>query len=194
MERNPLPIRQLPYSRNEDNLIGTLKTFWDTEAIGIVGRGVDSMEEHTFLREVSFEKQECRYQVGLPWKTESLLQSNGYLACVRRLRQLHSYLKKNKQLLHDYDNVIMQQLEDGIIEVVPKEEDSMEGSYYLPYHEVIREDKKTATLCVVFDGSAKPNEDSPSINKCLEKKLSLVPNLFDTVTKFRSHSVGLLQI
>lgn len=146
MERNQLPISHSSYSRNEDNLIGTLKTFWDTEAIGIVGRDVGSMGEHTFLREVSFEKQECRYQVGLPWKTESLLQSNGYLACVRRLRQLQSHLKKNKQLLHDYDNVIKQQLEDGIIEVVSEEDDSIEGSYYSPRHGVIREDKETKKI------------------------------------------------
>ena len=91
-----------------------------------------------FLRVVSFEKQECRYQVGLPRKTESLLQSNGYLACIRRLRQLHSHLKTNKQLLHDYDNVIRQQLEEGIIEVVPEEDDSIEGSYYLPWLSLTR--------------------------------------------------------
>ena len=68
----------------------------------------------------------------------------------------------------------------------------MEGSYFLHHHGVIREDKETTKLHVVFDGSAKPNEDSPSINECLEKGPNLVPNLFDTVTKFRSHPVGIV--
>ena len=44
----------------------------------------------------------------------------------------------------------------------------------------------------MFDGSAKHDEDSPSINECLEKGPNLVPNLFDIVTKFRSHPVGIV--
>lgn len=31
-------------------------------------------------------------------------------------------------------------------------------SYYLPYHAVEKVDSTTTKLCVVFDGSAKPND------------------------------------
>ena len=86
VEPNEQPAIQLRYSSNNDNLISTLRTFWDTEAIGIVDRDVDSVKENTFLREVSFYKKYCRYQVGLPWKAESLPQSNRYSTCIRRLR------------------------------------------------------------------------------------------------------------
>ena len=192
LEPNEQSAIQSRYSSNNENLIDTLRTLRDTEAIGIVDRDVDSVKENSFLREVSFDKQDRRYRVGLPWKAESLPQSNGYSTCVRRPRQLHLHLKKDKQLLHDYDSVIKLQLENGIIEAVPEEDDSLEGSYYLPHHGVIREDKETTKLRVVFDGSAKPDEDSPSINECLEKGPNLVPNLFDIVTKFRSHPVGIV--
>ena len=85
VEPNEQPAIQSRYSSNNDNLIDTLRTFWDTEAIGIVDRDVDSVKENTFLREASFDKQDSRYQVGLPWEAESLPQSNGYSTCVRRL-------------------------------------------------------------------------------------------------------------
>ncbi|CAB4026440.1 Hypothetical predicted protein, partial [Paramuricea clavata] len=191
-QRNEL-ASQSSYVQNKDGeLIETLRTFWDTESIGITNHDIGNPEESKFLREVSFDEQEGRYQVRLPWKTEALPQSNGYSTCVRRLRQLHSHLKKDKHLLNDYDSVIKQQLESSIIEAVPEEDDDSDGSYYLPHHGVLREDKETTKLRVVFDGSAKPNEESPSINECLEKGPNLVPNLFDTVIKFRSHPIGIV--
>lgn len=192
-EAYQLPVSKSPHiGNNDDNLIETLRTFWDTESIGITNHDTESPEENKFLREVSFDKLGGRYQVGLPWKAEVLPQSNGYLTCVRRLRQLHFHLKKDKCLLNDYDSVIKQQLDCGIIEAVPEDDDNSAGSYYLPHHGVIREDKETTKLRVVFDGSAKPSDDSPSINECLEKGPNLVPNLLDTVLKFRSHPIGIV--
>jgi hypothetical protein len=34
---------------------------------------------------------------------------------------------------------------------------------------------------MVFDGSARPDIDSPSINECLQKGRNLIPPLFDTI-------------
>jgi hypothetical protein len=58
-------------------------------------------------------------------------------------------------------SVIKQQLESGIIEVFPEEDDNGDGSYYLPHHGVLREEKETTKLWVVFDGLAKPSKESP---------------------------------
>ena len=62
----------------------------------------------------------------------------------------------------------------------------------MPHHGVVREDKQTTKLRLVFDGSAKPDGNSPSINECLEKGPNLVPNLFDTVIKFRGYPIGIV--
>ena len=70
VEPNEQLVIQSRYSSNNDNLIGTLRILG--YGIGIVDRDVDSVKENTFLREVSFDKQDCRYQVRLPWKAESL--------------------------------------------------------------------------------------------------------------------------
>jgi hypothetical protein len=110
--------------------------------------------------------------------------------CVNRLRQLHSRLKKDNTLLEEYNKVIQQQINSGIIESVPEEDDN-EG-YHLPHHGVLKSERETTKLRVVFDGSARPDIDSPSINECLQKGPNRIPPLFDTIIKFRSYPVGIV--
>lgn len=104
--------------------------------------------------------------------------------CVTRLRQLHSRLQRNKEQLRDYDNVIKDQVKSGIIEAVPEHNYDQAPMHFLPHHGVIRSNRETTKLRVVFDGSAKSDKSTASINECLEKGPNLVPHLFDIVTKF----------
>ena len=62
----------------------------------------------------------------------------------------------------------------------------------LPHHGVLKFEKETTKLRVVFDGSSRPDVDSPSINECLEKGPNLVYLLFDTIIKLRSYPVGIV--
>ena len=77
----------------------------------------------------------------------------------------------------------------GIIEPV---QETGELSHFLPHHAVLRQDKETTKVRVVFDGSAKSSMDDLSLNDCLERGPNLVPRIFDTVVKFRSFPVGLV--
>ena len=87
----------------------------------------------------------------MPWKEGQFPASNVYELCVTRLRQLHSRLKKNKELLRDNDNVIKDQVSSGIIEAVPENDDNQAPSHFLPHHGVIRTDRETTKLRDVFD-------------------------------------------
>ena len=177
--------------KRDDNLTQSLQRFWDTESIGIENdQFSESTKQKEFLHKVHFDKEEGRYEVNLPWKQDRSPKATGYDTCVNRLRQLHSRLKKDKDLLEEYNKVIQQQIDSGIIEAVP-DEDDYEG-YYLPHHGVLKSERETTKLRVVFDGSAKPDINSPSINECLEKGPNLVPLLFDTIIKFRSYPVGIV--
>lgn len=44
---------------------------------------------------------------------------------------------------------------------------------------------------MVYDGSAKSNESSLSLNDCLYKGPNLIPKLFDVLIHFRNHPVAL---
>jgi hypothetical protein len=59
------------------------------------------------LKELIYRNDEKRYEVNLPWKSESHPASNGYISCANRLR-LHKRLKKGKDLLQEYDKIIRQ--------------------------------------------------------------------------------------
>ena len=100
-------------------------------------------------------------------------------------------LKKDEKLLQEYDSIFKAKLEAGIIELVPKEEEDFEGAHFLPHHGVLREDRETTKLRIVFDGSARADKNHYSLNDCLEKGPNLTPHVFEVLGKFRSYPVGL---
>ena len=56
---------------------------------------------------------------------------------------------------------------------------------------MIRRDRETTKLRIVYDGSAKPLERTHSLNNCLETGPNYTPQLFDTLVNFRWHKIGL---
>ena len=75
--------------------------------------------------------------------------------------------------------------------MVPKDEEDFEGAHFLPYHGVLREDRETTKLRIVFDGSERAGKNQYSLNDCLEKDSNLTPHVFEVLAKFRSYPVGL---
>ena len=174
-------------ARGDDSeLSNSLRRFWEIESMGITEKA-ETKEE--FLKNIRYVEGESRYEVRLPWKAECLPKSNGYSMCLKRLHQLKSRLDKNKTLLEQYDQIFKEQEKSGIIAAVVK---PGEPSHYLPHHGVLRQDKETTKLRVVFDGSAKSSSEDLSLNDCLEKGPNLVPHLFDTVVNFRGYPIGLV--
>ena len=83
------------------------------------------------------------------------------------MNKLKVRLREKPQVLKQYDDVIKDQLEQGIIEIVDdKKEIDINNVTYLPHREVIKEDKKSAKLRIVFDASAK-GRNGVSLNDCL---------------------------
>ena len=114
--------------------------------------------------------------------------------CENRLRSLHHRMLRQPELLQEYDQIIQQQIRDRIIETVPDDEIENTDSksvHYLPHHGVVRRDRETTKLRIVYDGSAKPLEREYSLNDCLETGPNFTRQLFDTLVKFRWHRIGL---
>ena len=57
-----------------------------------------------------------RYQVRLPWKQVHPLLPDNFTLAQRRLQGLNSRLQGNPNLLEEYDSIIKDQEEKGIIE------------------------------------------------------------------------------
>ena len=62
--------------------------------------------------------------------------------------------------------------------------------HYLPHHTVVRWDKATTKVHVVYDASAR-SANSPSLNDCLLKSLKFNQLIFDLLVRFRSYKVAL---
>lgn len=74
-------------------------------------------------------------------------------------------LRRTPELLRDYNDIIQEQIEKGIAIAVdvPLTTDT---STHLPHHAIIRSDKDTTKLHIVYNASAK-HEGNPSLNYCL---------------------------
>ena len=112
----------------------------------------------------SVKMKASRYEVSLPWhECHDPLPTN-YNLSRRRLTGLLHRLKQNPEILKEYNSIIQNQLEQGIVEVV-KDGVSSGMVHYLPHHAVVRHDKDTTKVRVVYDPFAKSN--GPSLNDCL---------------------------
>ena len=92
--------------------------------------------------------------------------------------------------MKEYSHIIQDQLEKKIIEAVPAEEAAPKTIHCLPHHAVIRRDKSTTKVRVVYDASAKTGH-SPSLNDCLQKGPEFNQLIFDLLVRFRSYKIAL---
>ena len=173
---------------NDTQLVEDLRQFWNTEIVGISPESKE-VERDSFM-EIKFDWLQQRYEVNLPWKPEIRPHSTGYDMCLVRLHQLRVRLQKDKDLLREYNSIFESQLQDGIIEKVPDVNKS-DPCHFLPHHGVRRADKETTKLRIVFNGSAKVDKASFSLNDCLLKGPNRIPHIFDMMIKFRSYAIGI---
>ena len=80
------------------------------------------------------------------------------------------------------------QFHEGIIEKVTSPP-LVGNTTYLPHRPVIREDKASTKVRIVYDASAK--NKGPSLNESLYKGPCLTPLLFDVLLRFRAHDIAL---
>ena len=149
---------------NHDDLTSELKKFWDYESFGIHDNNATLYDK--FVNEVEFV--EGRYQVRLPFKEDHDLLPDNFALCKSRLVSLLRRLSVKPDVSRQYNDVIREQLKQGIIEPVRQGTTNGVGKvHYIPHHEVIRVDKETTKLCVVYDASAKVQSTTPSLNDSL---------------------------
>ena len=135
-----------------------------------------------------------RYEVELPFKDDCLPIPDNYNLCYNRLKSMHFKLSKTPDILHEYENIIQEQLAAGIIEKIPNqssEELNDEDVHYLPHHGVIRKNRETTKLRIVYDGSAKSPGQQLSLNDCLPTGPNYIPQLADVLARFRWHRMAI---
>ena len=170
-----------------------LRWFWETEHIGIMPEDMELSTEQQFKQNIKYDDRSRRYEVQFPCK-ENLLEilPDNFHICTTRLDSLLKKLNKpgNEQMLKAYNEVLSQQVKDGVIEEAPTDS-SNTVIHYLPHHGVAKKDKPSSVR-IVYDGSARSSKKSPSLNQCLEAGPSLVNNLAAVLMRFRMFEIAVV--
>ena len=169
-----------------EQMDSTLRMFWELESLGINNNNSSVQED--FDKEILFK--DGQYQVALPWKESHDALPDNYHLSKKRLFSLLHRLEQNPSILKEYDTIIRDQLSRGVVEVGDDGEGQPASvSHYIPHHAVIRQDKETSKLRIVYDASARA--DGPSLNDCLCTGLKFGQNIMDIVLRFRVHNIAL---
>ena len=122
------------------------------------------------------------YEAALPWKTEHPKLPTNEKGSLRRLDNLIKRLERNGTY-REYDNIIQEQLQDGIVERAPRE--CTEKEFYIPHKEIVRKSAETTKLRIVYDASAKESNSQPSLNDCLHPGPALQNQLWKILVRAR---------
>nr|XP_047129387.1 uncharacterized protein LOC124809364 [Hydra vulgaris] len=133
---------------------------------------------------------DCRYTVKLPFKNNHALLSDNYSLCIKRLNVTLNKLKNDSELLNEYNKIIIEQLNSGVIEKVNNYDWSIGEVHYLPHRPVCRKDKTSTKVRIVFDASS--TLSGPSLNDCINAGPSLATPLFFILLRFRANKYAFI--
>lgn len=184
-----LRVRQTSGRRDDGKqLERRLRCFWDLDSLGILDKEEDVYDQ--FHQMVEFS--DGRYSVCLPWKDPLMSLPTKYELCLKRLRSLVKRLRENPILFGQYNQVIRDQVDQGIVEVVPQPEE-LDGDqvHYLPHHAEIKHSSTTTKVRVVYDASAKIATGS-SLNDALLIGPKFNQRILDILLRFRLFPTALV--
>ena len=110
-----------------------------------------------------FEEQLVRspegwYETSLLWKGNHPPLPNSKQESLKRLDHLMRKLEKQPRMLQKYENIIQDQLTQGIMEQALKEPEGKE--FYLPRKAIERETAGCAKICIVYDESVQSSRSA----------------------------------
>lgn len=183
------PSENLIVLHHQVNLDQLVRTMWELEPaekpeLTAEEKLCEKIYAHTTTR-----TETGRYIVKLPTKTENLKSTEGDTrsVAIKRFNQLERKLENNTNFKTEYTKVIEEYLSLGHMEEVPKIEIN-NPAVYLPHHAVIREDKETTKLRVVFDASSK-GTNNISLNDELLVGPQLQDDMRNIIMRWRLHRI-----
>ena len=180
------------FSNNLSGIEQAIHRFWEIESVPVNEISNEmSQNEKVALQQVesTLQVKENFYQVSLPWKeTKSNLQNNYDLA-LNRLKNTEKRLQRERDVGEKYKETINSYLEKGYVHKVLDKEANSNG-WYLPHFPVVKPERETTKVRIVFDASASYN--GVSLNDVVHQGPKLQRNLQNVLMRFRKHSVALV--
>ncbi|XP_065192575.1 uncharacterized protein LOC135823654 [Sycon ciliatum] len=180
------------------NLDHLVSRFWDLEAVGMLPKSDQYLtpdeQQAVTSTQRTLNYKDGRFEVGIPWKDGAKqpdVTSNKVLA-ENRLRALMRSLQRRPGMLPRYAKVLEDYLQKSYIRKLTTEEVEQCGSSqcYLPHFAVIREDKATTKVRVVFDAAARAN--NVAVNDLMLAGPKLQADLVKLLIRFCLEPIALM--
>ena len=152
------------------------------EVLGVPKSLIEEGIIHQEFKDQLEQKVDERYETGFIWKPNKDLLPDNKEGSIARLTALRRRLLRNPKLFDTYENIICQQVEEGLIEKAePTESDKK--VFYMPHKPVIRQNAESTKVRIVYDTSARATLTNVSLNGCLKTgqhyKMCYGVSLFD---------------
>ncbi|GBN77064.1 hypothetical protein AVEN_119548-1 [Araneus ventricosus] len=169
----------------DDDLNKTLKRFWEIESVDVecTGNTEASLCEDHFVRTHKRNK-DGRYVVPMALSRDPSCLGNSKDMAIRQLNSLWKRLSRDSEYLSLYTDFLREYEDLGHLERVV-ESSKPPTQYYIPHHGVLRPDKLTTKLRVVFNASS-PTTTGISLNDILMKG-DVIEDVFQTISRFWRH-------
>ncbi|XP_068738317.1 uncharacterized protein [Montipora capricornis] len=177
-----------------------LTDFWTTETMGVAVKpcvcNADKLtqteREEAKLIEESCFKVENQWMIPYPWKKDpNLLPDNRGLA-IKRLESTEGRLKRNPEQAEAYCKQMEEMENMKFAQKLSKEEQDKYNCpvHYIPHHAVLRPDKKSTPVRIVFNSSS--TFQGLVLNDYWKKGPDLLNGIFGVVLRFREKEVAVL--
>lgn len=170
-----------------------LKQFWQIESDSFETKMLSPAEQfcEEFYSQTTKRDSTGRYVVRLPFSDvdPQCKYGNSRQIALKRFHLLEHRFKKNPEIKARYSEVMQEYLDLGHMERLASTDKQSEG-VYLPHHAVIREDKTTTKVRVVFDASCR-GTNGVSLNDNLIVGPTLQQDLRHIMMRWRTHPICL---
>jgi len=168
--------------------------FWKTEECRDMPPVCNLEEKDALLAaEQSFKWTGTCYEIDLPWKSNVSNLPNNYDLALKRLNNIEKRLLKQPDLASAYSKVIESYVAKGYIQKVDSSLEfnrSTAQQWLLPHFPILRPEKSTSAVRIVFDAAAKC--DGICLNDVLNSGPKLQRDLVHVLLRFRKQTVAVV--
>lgn len=178
------------YLSTDTSLDEQLQKFWEIEEIALENLVLSPRENLLKDEAISNIKySNGRYEVKLPWKKDEGELPDNRLMAENRFQSLERKLTRDTKLHEEYERVIGNYEQKGYIRRLMEEEET-KTKWILPHFPVVRRDKETTKVRIVFDAAAKCQ--GVCLNDKIEAGPKLQGDLFNILLRFRKNKIALV--
>ncbi|CAM1295397.1 Uncharacterised protein r2_g452 [Pycnogonum litorale] len=181
----------------EARLDDQLRLMWSSDTQGVISSEPFNSDEKLAVQigKSSLTNLGDRYEVGIPWKegkepiTDCSFRNaipENFRMATQRLLSLESSLLRDPNRAKHYQQQMNANIEKGYIRKISSID---QDGWYLPHFPVIREDRSTSKLRIVFDSAAK--SEGISLNDMMLSGPKLQQDLLDILLRFRQKEIAI---